>query len=602
MSSKIRVLDGQTINQIAAGEVIENPASVVKELVENSLDAGSTDICVEIKTGGRQLIRITDNGCGMNKDDALLCLERHATSKIREVHDIHSIDTMGFRGEAVPSIASISKFTLITSSSEANAGTMVIVDGGKVCQCCPVVRDRGTTIEVKSLFFNVPVRKKFQRSPQYDANEVLKMLSSLAMGYPEIKIQLISDQKTVLSTALPAKESAFREKLNLRLQDVLGIEFTTSSTYIEAEKNPFRLEGFVGTPSYTRQNRTGQYLFINRRAVFSPLVSFAVREGFGTALMSNRHPVFALHLTIPGNMVDVNVHPQKKEVRLRNESELKEMIMEAVRNAMQQSRQEDLPAIFSSSSVEFPVIEKADSFFQKAAEWIPPEISFPSSLVEISKESTPPQPMRRMQKEEIAPPQLLPVPAIPSIKVLATIKNYIVVDKEGLCLIDQKAAHSRIIFEELKQSQKSLAIQTLLIPYTFETTPSEAGAVLDNLDALNRIGLSIRQAGPIAFLVDALPQAFGNTDLQVFINEIVHAMNEFQDHAFFQKEQEKRIAVAASKASISQRHRLTVEEAQKLVDRLMRCQTPFQCPLGKPTMMQMSFEEIAKRFQKNFSA
>jgi DNA mismatch repair protein MutL len=600
MSSKIRVLDEQTINQIAAGEVIENPASVVKELVENSLDAGATDICVEIKTGGRQLIRITDNGCGMNKDDALLCLERHATSKIREVEDIHSIDTMGFRGEAVPSIASISKFTLMTSSSEKNEGTMIIVDGGKVCQCCPVVRDRGTTIEVKSLFFNVPVRKKFQRSPQYDANEVLKMLSSIAMGYPEIKIQLISDQKTVLSTALPPKESALREKLNLRLQDVLGMEFSTSSTYIEAEKNHFRIEGFVGTPSFTRQNRTGQYLFINRRAVFSPLVSFAVREGFGTALMSNRHPVFVLHLTIPGNLVDVNVHPQKKEVRLRHEAELKELIMEAVRNGMQHSPQEEAATFFDAPRVELPPAEKGDSFFQKAVEWSPPEISFPTSFVNISEEPTSPRPMMRMQKEEIASPQLLPTPPVQSIKVLATIKSYIIVDKEGLCLIDQKAAHSRIIFEELRQSQQSQVIQSLLIPYTFETSSSEAGALLNNLDSLNRMGLSIRQAGPNAFLVDALPQAFGNTDLQVFINEIVHAMNEFQDHAFFQKEQEKRIAVAASKASISQRHRLAIEEAQKLVDRLMRCQTPFQCPLGKPTMMQMSFEEIAKRFQKTF--
>lgn len=592
MTSKIRVLNEHTINQIAAGEVIENPASVVKELVENSLDAGANDICIEIKTGGRQLIRITDNGCGMNKDDALLCLERHATSKIRDVEDIHAIDTMGFRGEAVPSIASISKFSLLTCLTEANEGTMVVVDGGKISQCCPVARSPGTTIEVKSLFFNVPVRKKFQKSPQHDINEVLKMVSSIALGYPEIKFQLISDQKTILTTTQPNADASFKENLNQRIQDILGMDFANSSTYIEVEKGNYRLEGFVGTPSYTRHNRTGQFLFINKRAVFSPLVSFAVREGFGTSLMTNRHPVFVLHLKIPGKMVDVNVHPQKKEVRLRNEAELKDVISAAVRNGLNQNKLE-LPPTFFTSTEPITFSQSLEPVFKNS--WTPPEVSFPTSFIE---KETPIiaeiPPAIKLQEEK--PAFQLPLPSH-FLKVLTTLKNYIVVEKEGFCLVDQKAAHSRVIFEELTKQKKQITLQQLLIPYTFELTPIETATLLENIDGLNHLGLHICQAGPNSFLLDALPQGFGETDLQILIDEITAAMNEGQDSA--SKKLEKTIAAAAAKASISHRHRLNLEEAQKLIDRLMKCEFPFQCPLGKPTMIQLGFDEIAKRFHKH---
>lgn len=621
MPSKIRVLDEQTINQIAAGEVIENPASVVKELVENALDAGAYEICVEIKTGGRQLIRITDNGCGMNKDDALLCLERHATSKIQEVEDIHSIATMGFRGEAVPSIASISKFTLITSPGNGE-GTMVSVDGGKIIQCCPVARSQGTTIEVKSLFFNVPVRKKFQRSPQYDANEVQKMLSSLALGYPEIKFELISDQKTVLNTAPCPENSTFQDLLYKRIEDLLGNEFASSSCFIDTQKGPCRLEGYIGFPSNTRHNRTGQYLIINKRAVFSPLVSFAVREGYGTALPPNRHPVFVLHLTIPGKMVDVNVHPQKKEVRLRGESDIKEMIMAAVRNGLQQN----VAPVFSpfdAAPFSFPETCKIPE-----QSWLPPQMdmapfrqelpekSFDFSSIPFSVKPSQNNTETHIkhdlsgQKQEDQARPLIPAASAPSIKVLAAIKQYIVIDPgsvrdrfpaEGFCLVDQRAAHSRVVFEDLllRQANTPLSIQTLLIPHTFEVTPPEAALLAENLENLNQMGLSICQAGPNAFLVDALPQVFGNADIQLLVGEVMQAMREFNDYSALQKEQEKRIAVAAARASISHAHRLTMDESQKLVDRLMQCQTPYYCPYGKPTIIHFTFEEIARRFSNS---
>lgn len=596
MPSKIRVLSEQTINQIAAGEVIENPASVVKELVENSLDAGATEICVEITGGGRQLIRITDNGCGMNSDDALLCLERHATSKIKEVEEIHAITTMGFRGEAIPSIASISKFTLLTCPhEEGSEGTMVIVEGGRILKHVPAARSPGTTIEVKSLFFNVPVRKKFQKSPAYDANEILKIISVIALGNPHVKFQLINNHENALQANL-ANKGSFQEQLETRIGDILGTEFKSALCPIEWEQGDYHLKGFIGKPSYTRNNRTGQYLFINQRPVVSPLISYAVREGFGTTLSTTRHPVFVLHLTMPGTLVDVNVHPQKREVRLREEQNLKEAIVRSVEAALQQSksdfREETSIAIpsyasyFKEPSPAYPIKPAftPQPYFQK-----PPQERSVPTIFPVQQEppaafflDTPPKPTQK---------------AAP--KVIATIPRFILVEEqEGLRLVDQKAAHARVIFEKLSQAGNTLAVQTLLIPHTLETTPVEAALLRENLTTLNQLGIAIKEFGPNTFIIDALPQVFGNSDIESFINDLVHSLRDYHDADVFKKDKEKRIAMAASRTSVSNQKKLSLEEAQSLINQLMQCQSPHQCPLGKATMVHLTTEEITKLFTK----
>lgn len=590
MSSVIRILDEQTINKIAAGEVIENPASVVKELVENSVDAGADDICVEIKEGGRQLIRITDNGCGMTSDDALLSLERHATSKVREIEDVHSVVTMGFRGEAVPSIASISKFTLLTckQGNDLEEGTMVIVDGGNVLKCCPAARSPGTTVEVKSLFFNVPVRKKFQRSPNYDINEILKMLSVLALGNPSIKFQLISNNKTLLSVSIPQGE----DKLGERVASVMGNEYFESLLPLEFVKGEYQLKGFIGCPTYNRQNRTGQYLFINGRPVFSSLISHWIREAYGTSLASNRHPVFVLYLTMPHEWVDVNVHPQKREVRLRQSQQLKETIFEGVDRALQGSIMnfsEDVAVVPERSPAPFP------SYFMR------PENIVRDPLPPLpALESAPP----RDETQQFFP---TPPPKRSSIRVLTTIDNYIVVDpatiegskiQQGLCLVDQRAAQSLIIFEQLMRQDHNSAIQPLLIPYTLEVTPLESAWLREHLDDLNIMGIEIKNFGQTTFIVHALPQVFGNADIKVFLTNLVQNMRDHQDEDPLHQEQKKRIAVAASHSSKSLSKRLSCEQAQALVIELMRCENPSRCPQGRTTLIHLGPEEIAKYFQK----
>jgi DNA mismatch repair protein MutL len=601
MTSKIRVLTDHTINQIAAGEVIENPASVVKELVENSLDAGATDITVEIKGGGRQLIRVTDNGCGMGPDDALLCLERHATSKLRTLEDLDSIGTMGFRGEAIPSIASISKLTLLTclQSGESELGTMVIVDGGKIVRYCPAACPKGTTIEVKSIFYNVPVRKKFQRSPTYDSNEILKMMSLLALGYPEIRFKLISNQEVVLST--PASiHHTFDQQLSERIETVLGKDFSESLCPLEASQGDYQLQGFIGKPFFSKQNRTGQYLFINKRHVFSPYLAYAIREGFGPTLGTQRYPVFVLHLRMPGSLVDVNVHPQKKEVRLRQEYSLKQMIIQSVEQALQSTGSspfcEITPFQFSPAMpVEIPRNEWNPTFAPlKVCESVEPYLAYPP-------------PPSLSPKPAVSQPSLFQAvktaPKIP--KAIATIVNYIIVDEShtdlavnGLSLVDQRAAHSRIIFDRLMKQETKNSVQTLLIPHTFETIPAESALLRQHLEQLNAMGISIREFGPNTFSVDALPEIFGNTDVQSFLNEIMERLKDEKNEKLFRQEQEKQIALAASRTAVSRNRKLSLDEAQLLLNQLMPCETPYQCPLGKPTFCRLSSEEIAKLFSK----
>lgn len=570
MPAKIQLLDEQTINQIAAGEVIENPASVVKELVENSLDAEATDITIEIRGGGRQLIRITDNGTGMSGDDAVRSLERHATSKIRQIDDIHAIHTMGFRGEAVPSIASISKLTILTRSTDDEQGTLVNVEGGKLITNAPAERDQGTTMEVDSLFFNVPVRKKFQRSPTYDTNEVHKAVSSLALANPSVKFTLISQGKVLLKTTTPSEDP-----FKTRIAEVLGKEFSTGLCPLLLEKGDIKLEGFIGMPHHNRHNRTGQHLMINGRTVFSPLVSYAVKEGYGTAMGTHRHPVFVLKLTIPGSEVDVNVHPQKKEVRLRHSQQLKDLILEAVRKALSH---DEIPE--TTTEVGF---ESAPAFA-----YSPPvePFKFPNDW------------MLRETAEEAKPvetaPLFKPEPAVKLPVVLTTIPGYILTQShEGkLNWVHQRNAHARILFEmQSKQYLPAVPIQQLLIPLNFDFSPTEAAAIQSHIDTLEKWGLGIREFGPNSFTVEAIPQLWDEGK----IGDLLHAIAE--DIGESSQPDSKRLVRAVSRAAFSENKKLSHSEAQNLVNQLTKCESPSFCPLGRPTMAEISSQEIAKLFE-----
>lgn len=641
MSSKIRVLSDHIINKIAAGEVIENPSSVVKELVENSLDAGATDICVEIQGGGRLLIRVSDNGCGMNSDDALLCLERHATSKLRNVEDIHTLLTMGFRGEAIPSIASISKFNLLTcpSSEKGNeqSGTMVIVDGGKIVSCSPAARAVGTTIEVKSLFFNVPVRKKFLKSPTIDANEILKTLSLIALGFPEIRFQLISDGKTVLTTS-QGKASSFIGKLRERVENVLGKDFVENTVLLEGNKGEIRVEGLMGQPSYTRHNRAGQYLFINKRAVVSPVIAYAVKEGFGTSLPNGRFPAFVLHLTINGDLVDVNVHPQKREVRLRQEQLIKELLIKAVRSCLHREVSEDhftektslfpsipcqpaeVPQLFpspfpwlppSQPSMDVPETWKFQKKTQPAEDAHPPKQAWQFSEIKLESPFSLEQ-KGYSDKESLAFSQPREQPP----RVLGTVPSYIILDtsiphsfikgwkgQEGLILVDQRSAHLRVLFDRLSVEQLTkVTQQVLLLPQKFELSPYEAEILKANFSFFDKMGIHIKEFENNHFIIDAVPQFFAKSSMEGYITEVIRDFVSLEkdqaDEPTMAQERVKHIAMSMVKKTVPAGKRLAHMEAQSLIDQLVSCQNPYICPLGKPILAQITFDELAKLFQR----
>lgn len=623
MTSKIRVLDDDTINKIAAGEVIENPSSVVKELVENSIDAGSTEITIEIKGGGRQLIRITDNGCGMNNDDALLCLERHATSKLKEIDEIHAIGTMGFRGEAIPSIASISKFTLYTRVNAPEAaqkpGTLIIVNGGKVLTCSEVECAVGTTIEIKELFFNVPVRKKFQKSPSYDTAEIQRIVTQLALGNPKVNFQLFSNQEVLVSAPYIQAEATFSEALGERIRHLLGTEIFNSLVPLEGSKGDYQLEGFVGLPTAHRHNRSGQHLFINRRGVVVPLVSFGVRDGYGTMLPSGRHPLYVIHLSMPSELLDVNVHPQKREVRLRQERLLKELILFSVEKALQKSNfcfelsdePSTEPATDFAANPRFP-----PDYSVKLPAWNPGLLD-PFSPIEDSPpylrpkfENLVPAPMPVEPVETLtamSEPLLFAPPPTPTpeqfkrLKALGVLQKYIIAtDAEGLpselYLIDQRAAHARIIFEKLLDTkhERPHELQMLLIPHLLNLSSTEAAFLRGQLAPLQAAGILIKEFGPSSFMVEALPQIFGNVDIHKLIDEIVKCSYEGVDSNVIEREQKRKLAQAASRAAIASDACLSTIEAQQLLDQLVQCRHPKQCPSGKTTLIILTVSDIVR--------
>ena len=556
MPSIIKRLDAHTINKIAAGEVIENPASVVKELVENSIDAKAKKIIVEIITGGRKLIRVTDDGMGMSQEDALLCLERHATSKIREMEDIFTLSTMGFRGEAIPSIASISKLTLHTSNGEQ--AMLLITEGGEIQSQSSAARDKGTTFAINDLFFNVPVRKKFQRSPSYDTQQISRVLTLQALAHPEICFQLLADGKLLLKTSYGTEES-FIDLFKQRIGEMFGDDLSKKLLKIQAEG----LQGWICPPSLHRHNRTGHHLFINRRPVFSPFVSAILRESFGTTLPTGRYPLFFLHLDLAGDLVDVNVHPQKKEVRLREQERLKKLLFCGVDSAL------------------FPKTPSPAFSFTPTAKWEP---------VESFKYTKTQAPMERQEMFAFTP-----LERSTHQKVLAAIPNYILLQEEtgGLILVDQRAAHMRVLYEKHLQQGARMETQTLTVPYTIELLPQEADLIRERIPCFLAIGLDLQEFGQNSFILHSRPSFLTKKDPETLLREMVSLLQDQEDAALCKQEKEKQVARAAALMRLAKNKVLSLFEAEALVRDLFSCKQKEICPFGKATFATWKPHDLA---------
>jgi DNA mismatch repair protein MutL len=590
--NRIRLLPEHVANQIAAGEVVERPASVVKELVENSLDAQPTSIIVEIQAGGRSLIRVSDDGVGMSKDDALLCLERHATSKIQKAEDLQSIDTMGFRGEALPSIASVCRMTLTTRERDGDpAATQVIINGGKLLDVKAAGSPPGTSIEIRGLFFNVPARRKFLRSEETEYGHIYHYLTLAALAYPHVAFSFLRDGKHVWQ--LPASKD-----LRERLRALLGSEtelLQVDATSNETEK-PLRVWGFIGKPGVSRGTRENQYVFVNRRPIENRGLNYALLEGYHTSLMKGRYPVCCLFLEIDPGEVDVNIHPAKREVKFHQEAEIRRFVSEAVREALMAYHAPTAQAIIPAKIETVPEPPRELPTFTPLTGT--PLTAWPKSKpVEVPISRAPePASVAQPAPESIGPSPLLKVP----LRLVGVIgKLYVVFESDrGMVLLDQHAAHERILFEQMmKRMQRgNAASQRLLLPETIELPVRDAQFLRDLMPVLNRLGVGLSEFGERTFLLDGLPPFVKAREPRRFVLELIDQLRAAGQGVNAVRLGEDVITKTVCRHAVKANDALAGAELENLINDLRNCDMPYTCPHGRPTILEMSYRELEKKF------
>lgn len=603
MPSTIRLLDEATINQIAAGEVIEGPVSVVKELIDNAIDAHADSISVELMGGGRQCIKVTDNGKGMGADDALLCFERHATSKLRSIDDLLKIATQGFRGEALSSIASIAKVQLKTRRKEDPSGTLIENHGGSIRSCSQVSCNPGTSFEVHDLFYNTPVRKRFLKSPSHDVAEIHKLLTAYALAYPELHFELIVDGVRALQTIQTLAQD-FTVRLLERCRELLPKEISAELSPLYFEEGPYKFQGVIAWPAIHRPNRTGQYLFVNRRPVFSLPVSQAILDGYGTALPEKRFPLFALHLTLSGSDVDVNVHPQKKEVRFHGESALKEALRQAVSKALAApaKNQETLDWILPAQQGNTPPIFNMPAQIHRR-EIIPEERFSAYTPQKIETHYTAAESCNETYSVNL---EGLNIPA-----VIGTTSGYILLDRSplsktpapGMCFMDQSRAEARLLYEQALgglQNNGTVAQQGLITPLTLEFSQEQHERLSLQLDLLGKCGFTLRPFGKRSFIVDMLPVHIQPQMVQELLYSFLDECEEsggIRQTAAWQDEWNHKLAWSLARPLQKKGKRLDESAARKLLSELLRCQQPHFSPAGSPIFAEVSQADIAKLFR-----
>ena len=563
---KIRVLPDILASQVAAGEVVERPASVVKELVENSLDAGAGEILVEIERGGAARIRVLDDGCGMSKEDALLSLERHATSKIRESADLATIRTLGFRGEAVPSIASVSRFRMLTREKDSLSGTEILVDGGRVravqeAGCAP-----GTMIEASALFFNLPARRKFMRAEATEAAHIEHQLRLHALAAPGVRFRFRRDDREVFD--LPPASRALD-----RVRHLLGPE--TASELVElpmTHGNGVSVEGFVLPAIHARKGRRHQCVLLNGRPVEDPVISRALAEGFRGAVAEGFHPAAWIWIDLEPHLVDVNVHPAKREVRFHRPVDIRDVILEAVTAAL---RPKEVAPV-------------------RAAPTISPDLPRTWPAPAAVQRSLPMSPA-----VETPPATVVPVPAgprVPAFRAIGLLHHRFVLleSEDGLVLFDPRAGRERIFYEKLLAGrERGAETQGLLVPELIELDPRDHELVVRERQSLAAAGIEVEPFGGNTLQVRSLPACLGVADPRSFVGALIdELLHESVPGGRFAYERLARLL--AKRAAIGQPVRMI--ESPALLDALFACELPYCAPDGRPTLTEFSIRELERRF------
>ena len=607
--SKIRLLSDALASQVAAGEVVERPASVVKELVENSLDAGAKNIEIRVQRGGIALIRVLDDGSGMDRDDALMCVERHATSKIRTKDDLGSIGTLGFRGEALPSIASVSKFRLTTREPGALTGTEILIKGGKMTTVRDSGEPPGTQIEIRSLFFNVPARRKFLRTENTEFSHLEQVVRVQAIAHPETRFALVRGERIVFQ--LPATSDRLE-----RIRGLAGNELASRLLKVEpVERDGVTVSGYIGPPGMGRSDRRQMLVFLNGRPVEAPMLTYALREGYHTALMKGQYPVTFLFVETDPGAVDVNVHPAKREVRFHDGNAVRDAVIASVQESLRGEMRRPVSGVGLTGTKPEPVQQQANLIPEADQQSLRKDWAEFSGFESTGSATTPeptadrPNPVEPPTQqgsiELAAEPESEPEPADSTPKpedyrLLGVLgKLYVLLEgKEGLVLMDQHAAHERVLFEEMRRRMETEGVpaQALLVPLTVELLPKDFDLVSQNLETLGKLGLSAEPFGGNTLKIDALPTFLKSDDPESFFQEVLDELKSSSDRMSKMRLGEDMVATTVCRHAVKANDPLHAEELQKLLEDLLICEMPYCCPHGRPTLIQISYGELERKF------
>jgi DNA mismatch repair protein MutL len=612
MPTKIKILPRELVNKIAAGEVIERPVSVVKELVENSIDAEATDISVEIRGGGIKFIRVVDNGIGMEREDVELAFVHHATSKLSSFDDLNRILTMGFRGEALPSIALVSQIELMTKSSSSPlravelssaikgeevtsrplpTGVQVKVEGGKIKSIKEVGAPQGTSITVRELFYNTPVRRKFLKSQSAETKQVIERVTTFALAFPQISFKLKVDNQEIINLK---KSVSLRD----RIGDIFGSQIHNEILELDADYDFLQIKGFLGKPELARPNRAELYIFVNQRNIFSKSLYHAIVSGYKDLLPKGKYPWGVVCLNLPPDLVDINVHPTKKEVRFSNEKQIYELLFSAVYKTLNSDL---VMPVYSDIKEKIVTSDEVGAYSdtplqikEGTPEYITKRDKFKSIqqefLAEVYKgmKTSPPQ---KGEKREDTASGTANLWQLHNMYILAQVKG-------DLIVMDQHAAHERILYETaLKNlSSESASSQHLLFPIVSELSPVEFMTFEENSDLIRKLGFEAKPFGGKSVLIRGVPPLPRIQNGEVFLREI---LSDVEERLKAGGERVKSIAQSfACKGAIKAGDKLSLEEMNSLFDQLFVTKEPYSCPHGRPTLIRIPVEEFNKRFER----
>jgi len=595
----IRFLDPTLINQIAAGEVIERPASAIKELVENAIDAKATRIDVVVREGGRTLISITDNGHGMPQSDLVLAVERHATSKIPD-SDLFNIRTLGFRGEALPSIGAVSRLTITSRTANDDTAWRLLIEGGIKEEPTPTSFGFGTRVEVRDLFYATPARLKFLKSPTTELSHTTDILNRLALAHPEIQFSLMDGDRQVFSYSANTD----------RLSAILGKDFPPNACPVLVEREGFTLKGHISVPTYNRSNATGQYLFVNGRPVKDKILSAAVRAAYQDFLASNRHPVLALFLEIDPADVDINVHPAKAEVRFRDSGLVRGVLVSALKNALQTAAHQSSTTIAQDAIVAFqrpPSPLNTPTTHQATPSWsgktysghpisLSPRLSFPERHVVPVLEET----IATYQAAPSPGPLLEPLENYPLGLARAQIHStYILAEAaDSLVVVDQHAAHERLVYEKMKCEQATHGIkrQALLLPEIVDLPEEPLKAILSRLSDFEQLGLIIEAFGLSAVMIREVPALLVKADWKQLIQDLAAEIQEMDSTLSLSEQLNEILGTLACHNSVRAGRQLSIEEMNALLRQMEATPHSGQCNHGRPTYVKLHRHDIEKLF------